>query len=76
MKLVSNSDPCMIMVREFEERSAVLGYQSLIKEALRCSEELGMTLRLAFLEPTVCEADGEEVTATKAKQLLRSKYQQ
>ena len=61
MKLFSRSDPCMIMVREFEERSAVLGYQSLITEALRYSEELGLTLRLAYPEPTVCEADGEEV---------------
>ena len=76
MKLFSNSDPSMKMVREFGERSAALGYQSLITEALRYSEELGMTLRLAYPEPTVCEAVGEEVTATKAKQLLRSKYEE
>ena len=72
MKLFSNSDPRMKLVRAFEERSAVLGYQSLITEALRLNEELGLTLRLAYPEPTVCEADREEVTATKAKQMLRS----
>ena len=64
------------MAREFEERSAVLGYQSLITEAVRYSEELGLTLRLAYPQATVCEVDGEEVTATKAKQLLRSKYEE
>ena len=76
MKLFSNSDPSMKMVREFEERSAVLGYQSLITEALRYSEVLGLMLRLAYPEPTVCEAAGEEVIATHAKQLLRSKYEE
>ena len=35
MKLFSNSDPSMKIVREFEERSAVLGHQSLITEAMR-----------------------------------------
>ena len=76
MKLFSNSDPCMKMVREFEDRSAVLGYQLLITEALRYSEELGLTLKLAYPEPRVCEATGEEVIATKSKQLLRSKYEE
>ena len=58
MKFFSNSHHSMKMVREFEERSAVLGYQSLITKALRYSEELGLTLRLAYPEPTVCEAAG------------------
>ena len=76
MQLFSNSDPRMKMVKEFEERSAVLGHQSLITEALRYSKELGLTLRLAYPKPTVCEVDREEVTVTKAKQLLRSKYEE
>ena len=33
-------------------------------------------MRLAYPEPTLCEAAGQEVTATKAKQLLRSKYEE
>ena len=76
MKLFSNSDSCIKMVREFEEHSAVLGYQSLITEALRYSEQHGLMLKLAYLEQTVCEAAGVEVIATKAKQLLRSKYEE
>ena len=32
MKLYSNSDPSLKMVREFEKRSAPLGYQWLIKK--------------------------------------------
>ena len=51
MKLYSNSDPSMKTVREFEERAAALGYQSLITEALKYSEELGLTLRILHLEP-------------------------
>ena len=76
MKLFSNSDPSMKMVREFEERSAALGYQSLITEAMRYTGELGMTLKPAYPKPTVCEVVGKEVIATKAKQLLRSKYEE
>jgi len=38
MKLYSSSDPSMKMVGEPEERSAALGYQSLIAEALRYSD--------------------------------------
>ena len=52
MKLFSNGDPSMKMVREYEERSAALGYQSLITEALRYSGELGMTLKLSCLPET------------------------
>ena len=55
---------------------AALGYQSLITEALRYNGELGLTLKLAYPKPTVCEAVGEEVTATKAKQLLRLRYKE
>lgn len=76
MKFYSNSDPSTKMVGEFEKRSAALRYQSLITEALRYSEELGRTLRLGYPETTVCEAAGEEETATEAKQLLRSKYEE
>ena len=76
MKLFSNSDPSMKMVRKCEERSAALGYQSLITEALRYSGKLGLTLKLAYPKPTVCEAVVEEVTGTKAKQLLRSKHEE
>ena len=47
------------MVREFEERSAAFGYQSIITEALRYGEKLGLTLRLGYPEPTLCEAVGE-----------------
>ena len=77
MKLFSNSDPSMKMVREFEERSAVLGYQSLIIEALRYSEELGLTLRLAYPEPTVCEGcwrggDYDKVKATAEIEVRRT----
>lgn len=49
--MYSKSDPSIKMMREFEERSAAFGYQSLITEALRYSENLGLTLRLGYLEP-------------------------
>ena len=54
MKLYSSSDPSMKIVSKFEH-SAALGYQFLITEALRYSEEPGLTLWLGYLEPTVCE---------------------
>ena len=42
VKLYGNGDPAMAMVREFEERAEELGHGSLVKEATRYTEELGL----------------------------------
>ena len=45
----------------------------MIAEALRYSKELGLTLRLANPEPTVCEADGQGGDGDKGKAYVYQK---
>ena len=48
IKLYSNEDRKMRMVRAFEENAIHQGHQSLVKEAREFAEELGLTLDLSF----------------------------
>ena len=41
-QLYRNGDPAMAMVREFEERVEELDHSSLVKEAARYAEEMGL----------------------------------
>ena len=73
MKLYGNGDPAMAMVREFEERAEELGHSSLVKEAARYAEEIGLHLQLEYPNPTCVKHDsGEVITAEKLKAKLRS----
>ena len=46
VKLHENSHPMMRTVQQFEERSTEKGFSSLIKDANKFAEELGITLKL------------------------------
>ena len=52
VKLYRNGDPAMAMVSEFEERAEELGHSSLVKEAARYAEEMGLHLQLEYPNPT------------------------
>ena len=53
MKLCQNMAPSMRAVQQFEERAVEKGHTSLMKEALKFAEELGMSLSLAGVPSTV-----------------------
>ena len=77
VKLYRNGDPVMAMVREFEERAEKLGHSSLVKEAVRYAEEMGLQLQLEHPNPTCITHDIEEViTAEKLKAELRRGLEQ
>ena len=61
VKLHRNGDPAMAMVREFEERAEELGHSSLVKEAARYAEEMGLQWQLEYPNPTCIKHDSEEV---------------
>ena len=62
----------MVMVREFEERGEELGHSSLVEEAGRHAEEMGLQLQLEYPSPTCIKHDSREViTAEKLKEELR-----
>ena len=71
VKLYENLDPTMRIVREFEERSATLGYQSLVKEATKYAEELDLTIQLNYPNPSCYDANGELIPAGEVKAKIR-----
>ena len=46
VRLYCNEHPAMKMVRDFEERAEEMGWRSMVKEAFRFAEELGLELDL------------------------------
>ena len=77
MKLYRNCDPAITMVREFEERAEKLGHSSLVKEAARYAEEMGLQLQFEYRNPTCIKHDSEEViTVEKLKAELRRGVEQ
>ena len=77
MKLYGNGDPVMAMVREFEERAEELGHSSLVKEAAKYAEEMGLQLQLEYPNPTCIKHDcGEVIRVEKLKAELRRYLEQ
>ena len=58
LKLYTNTDPTMQVVRAFEERAENKRHQSLVKDAKNYAEELDLTLKLTFPEPTCEDSKG------------------
>ena len=72
IKLYSNEDPTMRLVRAFEENAIHQGHQSLVKEAREFAEELGFTLDLSFPHPKCRDnTDGADVPTDKIKRHLK-----
>ena len=51
-----NGDPAMAMVREFEERVEELDHSSLVKEAARYAEEMGLPVGAGLPKPNLHKA--------------------
>ena len=68
IKLYSNEEPTMRLVRAFEENAIHQGHQSHVKETREFAEELGFTLDLSFPH-TKCRdnTDGADVPRDKIK---------
>ena len=76
LNLFKNEDPTMELVRQFEDRSVRLGHCSIVKEALKYGQELGIKLNLVHPNPTCCTEDGDEIPGTKTKQHLKRAQQE
>ena len=66
MNLYYNPDP-MEAVRLFEEKSVRGGRHSVIKDASRYAEKLGVHLKLEYPEPMCVTEGGKEVNGKKVK---------
>ena len=73
VKLYRNSDPAMAEACEFEERAEKLGNSSLVKEAARYAEKMGLQSQLEYPDPTCIKHDSEEVITAEKAELIRRK---
>ena len=72
IKLYSNEDFTMRLVRAFEENAVHQGHQSLVKEARMFAEELRFTLDLSFPHPKCCDnTHGADVPRDNIKRHLK-----
>ena len=71
LRLYENKDQVMEMVREFEERAESLGHRSLVKDAAKFAEDLGVNLHLKHPDP-VCAVNNEEIIPShRVKEVLK-----
>ena len=72
IKLYSNEDSAISLVRAFKENAVHQGHQLLVKEARTFAEELGITLNLSFPHPKCRDnIDGAHVPRDKIKSHLK-----
>ena len=65
MRLYNNLDPIMELVRQFEEKAQRTGQHSLIGDAQRFAEELGMKLELRCPDPSGTTEQSEAIEGLK-----------
>ena len=77
VRLYNNSNPTMQLVRQFEEKARRTGRHSLIGDAQRFAEQLGMKLELRCPDPSGTTEQGEVIEGRKigvwAKKAVQSK---
>ena len=74
VRLYNNSDPTMQLVRQFEEKARRTGRHSLIGDAQRFAEELGMKLELRCPDPSGTMEQGEVIEGRKIGVWAREQY--
>ena len=73
VRLYENKDPAMEMVREFEERAELLGHSSLVKDAEKFAEDLGVNLHLYnnHPDPVCAMSNGGTIPSNRVKEVLK-----
>ena len=71
VRLYDNKDPAMETVREFEERAESLGHSSLVKDAAKFAEDLGVNLHLNHPDPVCAMSNGGIIPSYRAKEVLK-----
>ena len=67
VKLYGNEDPTMGLVRAFEEQTAVKGHRSLVKEAGKFAEELGVSLNLSYPNPKLYDEEAKNCRRRRSR---------
>ena len=64
-RLYANAYPTMELMRQFEEKAERTGRRSLVKDAQKYAEELGMKLELRYPDPSGTTAENEKIEGHK-----------
>ena len=70
VRLYENKDPAMEIVREFEERAELLGHSSLVKDAAKFAEDLGVNVHLNHPDPVCAISNGGTIPSYRVKEVL------
>ena len=76
IRLYENKDPAMEMVREFDERVQSLGHKSLVKDAAKFAEDLGVDLHLQHPDPVCALSSGEVIQSDCVREVLKERVQE
>ena len=68
VRLYENKDPAMGMVRKFVERAKSLGHRSLVKDAAKFAEDVGVNLHLKYLDPVCAMNSGGIIPSYRVKE--------
>lgn len=71
LKLCNNPDASIQLVKEFEERSVKLKYQSILKDSVKFATEIGLNLSLDCPVARCYSENGEEIPEKKIKTVIR-----
>jgi len=71
VRLYKNKDPALGMVREFEERAESLGHRSLVKDAAKFAEDLGVNLHLKYPDSVCAMNSGGTIPSHRVKEVLK-----
>ena len=63
--MYANADPTTGLVRRFEEKAERTGRRSLVKDAQKYAEELGMKLELRYPDQSGTTAENEKIKGRK-----------
>ena len=70
VRLYCNGDPAIQLVREFQERAEEMKRRSMVKEAFRLAEELGVELNLE--QPRKVKSELRKCRVEKLEEEVRS----
>ena len=76
VKLFSNPDPAIAVLRSFEAKAVQSVRHSIIKDTQKYARKLGLQLKLDFPDPVCYTADGNEVRGANIKNCLTKAHQQ
>lgn len=74
-RLYANADPTMGIVRRFKEKAKRTGRHSLVKDAQKYAEELGMKLELRYPDPSGTTAENKKIQGRKIGRWMKKALQ-